>query len=110
MKFKYGDLVRIRDWNDMEAQFGTAESGAIACKFSFVGGMRHLCGRQFVVRRIDPNDRVIPMEMDLFEDKEGYRGTWSISTDMIELVHEDFEDAQEEDFSAEDYMSVILPR
>lgn len=107
-KFSPGDLVRIREWDDMKKQFGTNHS-EIMCRFGFVEGMRYLCGTQFVIGSIDLNGNVIPTEENLFEDKQCYKGRWSVSTDMIELVHDDFDESDEE-FSAEDYLSVIRSR
>lgn len=33
---KVGDVVRIRSWEDMEAEFGVDEDGNIPCKYSLL--------------------------------------------------------------------------
>ena len=36
MKYKVGDKVRVREWDDMEKEFGLDEYGGIVvCGFSF---------------------------------------------------------------------------
>ena len=44
-KFKAGDIVRVRGWDDMEAEFGLNPSGHIACEFTFLERMKYLCSR-----------------------------------------------------------------
>lgn len=44
---KVGDRLRIRQWGDMEHEFGLDSDGNISCDASFTGTMRddfHLCG------------------------------------------------------------------
>lgn len=81
-KFKVGDRVRFRDWDDMAKEFGTAGIGSIDCKCTFVMGMRHLCGTYATIESID-GYRVFLKD---FTAKEG--ATWDYSTDMIELAEE----------------------
>ena len=58
--FKVGDRVRIRDWDDMEREYGTDSDGDI-----FIGGryffkkMRHLCGRYATIDYIDENGVIV---------------------------------------------------
>lgn len=72
-----GDVVVIRSWEDMEAEFGLTRSGNIPCEFTFTKDMRYLCGRELVVRSI--YDRSIRF-VDNREEN------WSISADMLELA------------------------
>lgn len=44
MKYKVGDVVRIREWDDMENEFGLDCDGAIKCQGSFVISMKEFCG------------------------------------------------------------------
>lgn len=44
MQHKVGDWVRIRQWDDMEAEYGLDESGNIPTPFTFVDTMRNFCG------------------------------------------------------------------
>jgi len=44
-KFKVGDRVRIRAWEDMAKEFGIAAEGYIKLKEAFTLRMLPLCGR-----------------------------------------------------------------
>ena len=76
--FNVGDLVVIRDWDDMAAEFGVKHKGtrheSIPCQFTFIGDMRYLCDTEHTITRINGNGRVF-----LDPPVDGY----SISTDMI---------------------------
>lgn len=78
-EFKVGEKVKIRQWDDMEKEFGLGDSGFIKVHFSFNSYMKHLCGRIATITNILSDGKVI---LD-FEDKSGdiY---WTYSTDMIE--------------------------
>lgn len=77
--FKSGDVVRIRQWDDMEREFGLNCFDGINCKFGFLGHMRELCGLNgLIIDSISSDNRV------MFKN---YQTGWSISTDMIE--HDD---------------------
>lgn len=46
-----GKTYRIRQWDDMEKEFGVSETGSIKCNpIRFVKEMKHLCGKKCVVR------------------------------------------------------------
>lgn len=84
MKFKVGDRVRIKSWEQMEKEFGKNSDGGIdciACKCGFNSEMRHLCGRTATISEI--NDYKVKLT-DWSDDTGGLY--WTISTDMIELV------------------------
>lgn len=55
MGFHVGDVVRIRDWDDMVAEFGTVRNGtAIGCPhFLFIDEMKFLCGRILTISDIE---------------------------------------------------------
>lgn len=57
MKFSVGDIVRIRSWDDMEAEFGEGYDG-VATPFGFVRGMRKYCGREICIDRLKKRQRV----------------------------------------------------
>ena len=80
MEFKVGDRVRIKSWEQMEKEFGISH-GDIPCKFRFINGMKHLCGRTASIVAIKGSD----IYLTNWSDDSGYMD-WSISTDMIELV------------------------
>lgn len=45
MKFKVGDKVRVRSWEDMEKEFGLNENGNIDTEVVFVTDMKKYCGK-----------------------------------------------------------------
>ena len=45
-----GDKLRIRQWDDMELEFGLYDTGSIKCRLSFTEDMRYLCGRPFTIK------------------------------------------------------------
>lgn len=86
--FHVGDVVRIRDWDDMVAEFGIDRDGDIPCRAHFVRGMRRLCGNVFTITDISGCD------------VEGLTKTLlRITTDMIELVQESEEVVLQEDIT-----------
>lgn len=80
--FKVGDKVVIRDWDDMEAEYGTnKETGSIICQHTFTRKMEHLCGRTATITSIG----VFGVKLDFQPKPEGNIG-WTYSTDMIRKV------------------------
>lgn len=49
MTFQVGDIVKIREWDDMLEEYGLNEWGSIRCTFHFVSEMKILCGQRFKV-------------------------------------------------------------
>lgn len=80
-KFKVGDRVRIRQWDDMEKEFGLNSCGSINCKYGFTVSMKKLCGQEATIGEIIDN-RVYLTAVD----EPGLDSYWSFSTDMIEPV------------------------
>lgn len=72
-----GDIVRIREWDDMVAEFGLNDAGNIPCKFTFIQDMKKLCGRTFKLTKIDS-----------YGVCYGLDTSFSISKDMIELAED----------------------
>lgn len=89
---KVGDVVRIRSWEDMEAEFGVDEDGNIPCKYNFTEFMRNMCGNEFMITGIE-EQRLLGYPM----------GMISVSIDMVEPVPEDEIDGAELD----DFLSGI---
>ena len=54
MRYKVGDKVRVRDWDDMEREFGTDDYG-IKTKVTFVEKMRKFCGKEYMIKKIECN-------------------------------------------------------
>ena len=74
MKYKVGDLVRIKTWEQMESEFGVTLEGDIPCHCYFTSIMSYLCGTV--------------QEIELCDNREDcYRilgDVWVVSDDMIE--------------------------
>lgn len=83
-KYKVGDRVKIRQWDDMEKEFGLNDFGSIKCACGFVDNMKSLCGRTATIKEIDGVD------IELKFDDESGDTFWSYSTDMIEPIEEEF--------------------
>lgn len=81
-KFKVGELVRIRQWDDMEKEFGTTASGTVNCKCGFTVTMKPLCGKYAEIKDLRVDDIVFLHFFNCEEDDK----CWSYSTDMIEKV------------------------
>ena len=76
MKFKVGDKVRVREWADMEKEFGLDEYlGGIMCRGCFAPGMRGYCGKVYTVARV--KDGRYRLDKCL---------NWEFSDDMLEPV------------------------
>ena len=73
---KVGDIVRIREWDDMADEFDVNSVGDIECEFTFIKDMRKLCGLEFEITEID--------EHKVY----GHHSSYSISFDMIESVED----------------------
>lgn len=82
MEFKVGDRVRIRQWEDMEKEFGTDSDGDIRVCARFVKRMSHLCGREAIISEIYGQG----VKLD-FDNKTGDID-WGYTTDMIEKVED----------------------
>lgn len=69
--------VKIKEWEDMEIEFGLDEYGEIDCLFSFTSAMREHCGKMLIVE---------------IDDDGSFRyDNWVFSRDMYELVEEEQE-------------------
>lgn len=81
MRYKVGDKVRVRQWDDMVEEFGTDEAGRInqktGCRFTeemknFCGGVYEIC---YVLERAY-----------LLKDEYGHTYYWYFTDDMLEDV------------------------
>lgn len=79
MKFKVGDKVQIKSWEEMEKEFGINCFGNIPYKETFVTDMMKYCGKVCTIEKIE-GDRV-------WFDKKFEN--WSFSTDMIKPYKND---------------------
>lgn len=103
--FSVGDLVRVRDWDDMAAEFDS-DGDVIECKAGFTAEMRHLCGTEFIICNPQTTDGY----MNYAHGVEGFSRwcsdiEWIITEDMIEHVEE--EDAYDDVDGVEDITSIL---
>lgn len=76
-KFKKGDRVRVREWNDMVKEFEhdavpeTNDFEYIHTPFGFTNNMRHLCGETGVVDMVEEIEVFIPGSSELAYDATG---------------------------------------
>lgn len=68
-----GETVRVREWSDMASEFGTDDDDDIMCEGTFVYDMRDLCGREFVIEKINEEGCIY-----------GHNFGYTITKDMIE--------------------------
>ena len=52
--YNVGDKVTIRQWDDMESEFGLDEYGGIKVPKTFTEPMKRYCGQTLPIVRIDP--------------------------------------------------------
>ena len=84
---KEGNIIKIRQWDDMEEEYGLVGIGSINCECAFTDNMRNLCGKEFKITK--------EMEEDFKEYEYFYTDDLDcldielsviISTDMIEYI------------------------
>jgi len=79
-KFKVGDRVRIRAWDDMEKEFGLNFFNTyIDCQGGFTKSMRYLCGKTAIIQKLGSYGYVF-LNFDNCKDTN----KWAYSTDMLE--------------------------
>lgn len=80
-----GDVLRIREWDDMVEEFGYEfdDGDYIDCDKVFTSKMNYLCGQKFTVKKISEYDGFLSEEgIELSNDSPV--GAWVISADMLE--------------------------
>lgn len=97
--FNVGDAVVIRDWYDMEQEFGLTEYGSIECQFHFVEDMREFCGERLVISYIDGRGHVH------FKSHVSGMEEYNFSTDMIR--HEGDSQYELPEVSVDEFISLI---
>lgn len=76
-QFKIGDIVVIRDWDDMAREYGLKSKFVIGCSRGFTDSMRYLCGKEFTIKSIDKYYGNVEFEED---------SSWHYHIDMIRPV------------------------
>ena len=82
-KFKVGELVRIRQWDDMAKEIGVDADGDINSFVQFVTSMKPLCGKY--AESIGLAENGVEVKLKFF-NCGGLETSWGYSTDMIEKV------------------------
>lgn len=101
--FAVGDVVRIREWDDMESEFGLRFGEDIRCTHTFTVGMRQSCGELCTI--CAKNDKDVDLTFKDPEIGAKMRG-YNFSTDMIEPA--DYNDmSQEAVRSVSDFLAEV---
>lgn len=109
-KFEVGDLVRVKNWDEMEREFGRDGLG-IPCNENvrFVVNMEYLCGEVFEIQDVCKNDcagvdeYAVGVEAFRKETRSLEGEYWIITAEMIEHVDDDRlcdDDVDPESFAA----------
>ena len=77
---KEGNIIKIRQWDDMEEEYGLIGIDSINCECAFTDNMRNLCGSEIKINKKMVED--FKKYKYFFADSK----THSISTDMIEYI------------------------
>ena len=80
---KAGNIVKIRQWDDMKREFGVSLDGAIDCFKKFTGNMREYCGETIKITK--------NMEKKFNEYGYFYYEGCMFSTDMLEPYEEELD-------------------
>lgn len=82
-----GEIVRIRQWDDMIQEFGTRGNRlGIPCKGTFVPEMQKFCGKEYEVARLE--DLIFGGYTRVFFTDDSTR-PYVFSQDMLEPVGND---------------------
>lgn len=94
--FHVGDVVRIRDWDDMAQEYGVRPDGLIDCpEYVFNPAMREHCGKQFTITSFGEGILV-----------RGHRiQGWEITTHMIEMVNNYRENFNDDTSDIDSYLA-----
>ena len=80
--FKVGDRVVVRDWDDMEKEYGVSKWGDISKDSQFTSSMKHLCGRTATVTCVEAGFSFKKVKVD-FDDKSGSTACWTFNPWMF---------------------------
>lgn len=82
MKFKVGDMVTVRGWEEMEKEFGLAGEN-IKCAGLFTKYMKELCGKTAIVKECNEDMKYYTLRPMAVEDME-LDWDWDFTDDMLE--------------------------
>ena len=85
---KEGNIIKIRQWDDMEEEYGLIGIDSINCKCAFTDFMKELCGKEFKITKEMEEDyvRLKHFYIDNYLDDVRIKDYIIISTDMIESI------------------------
>jgi len=90
-KFKVGDIVRVRDWEDLKEEIGLDEYGDIASNVCFIKSMFQYCGKEFEIKKVKSvaEDESIPAtsfcyHLSIMPDTWGF--SWNFDEETLEPV------------------------
>lgn len=82
-KFKVGDRVQFKSWEELKKEFGVTVLGDIPTSpYYFTEQMKHLCDTQAVIRVL--NDREVML--DRFDVADGNRVVFAYCIDMLKPI------------------------
>ena len=87
-EFNVGDIVVIREWDDMAAEYGYNRLGSIDCTCSFTRAMQHLCGEIATISSVAGKE----IYLEFMHKEQGLDYDWAFSIDMIRMYDECDED------------------
>lgn len=82
MKFKVGDIVKVRGWDEMAAEFPHDEERISCSEISFVKQMRDLCGKTAIVEAVDDDEQTYELRPIAVEDM-GFDWGWFFTDEML---------------------------
>lgn len=85
MFFHKGDIVRVRQWEDMKEEYGEDYDGCINTIFSFVELMRRFCGTEVEVMEVRDTTW---LGRQCQEIVCGLSDRFAWSNEMFEFAHE----------------------
>lgn len=77
-KFKIGDRIKIKSWDQLKKEFGECGEFGIPCAFNFTHEMKYLCNEKGIIKNIIEDEIII-----IFDTLKCYH---CISKDMIKKL------------------------
>jgi len=108
-QYKVGDHVRVKDWDEMQSEFGGDEYCIETPGYLFLHAMKHLCGADFHIQKIQRGHdaTVFRSEEGVELKSDGEPGRfWLITANMIAPYESD---ATGEPFDDLGWESVLIP-
>lgn len=99
MKYKVGDKVKVREWDDMEVDFGVDKNGYINTPvFRFTKFMKNYCGKIATIVNVvsnDPgcDDNYYNIKTDSLDSIDLYSDQFCFTDKMLELESKNDEDS-----------------